>query len=55
MGHRGGIMEGVRDLAWFMRRSPDAVRALITARMALDDARDAVLSRGGIKSVITVA
>ena len=38
-----------------MQRFPAAVRALITARMTLDDARDAVLSRGGIKSVITVA
>ena len=47
--------EGVHDLGSFMQRFPAAVRALITARMTLDDARDAVLSRGGIKSVITVA
>jgi threonine dehydrogenase-like Zn-dependent dehydrogenase len=47
--------EGVRDLASFMRRFPAAVRALITARMTLNDARDAVLAKGGIKSVITVA
>jgi threonine dehydrogenase-like Zn-dependent dehydrogenase len=52
---RASFEEGVRDLASFMRRIPAAVRALITARMVLDDARDAVLSRGGIKSVITVA
>ena len=52
---RGSFEEGVRDLGSFMQRFPDAVRALITARMSLDDARDAVLSRGGIKSVITVA
>ena len=44
----------MHDLVSFMRRFPDAVRTLITARMALDEARDAVLSRGGIKSVITV-
>jgi len=50
---RASFEEGVQDLVSFMRRFPDAVRALITARMALDDARDAVLSRGGIKSVIT--
>ncbi len=52
---RASFQVGVQDLVSFMRRFPDAVRALITARMALDDARDAVFSRGGIKSVITVA
>jgi glucose 1-dehydrogenase len=52
---RDSFEEGVRDLGSFMQRFPDAVRALITARMGLDGARDAVLSRGGIKSVITVA
>ncbi len=52
---RASFEEGVHDLVSFMRRFPDAVRALITARMALDDARDAVFSRGGIKSFITVA
>jgi threonine dehydrogenase-like Zn-dependent dehydrogenase len=52
---RGSFEEGVHDLVSFMRRFPDAVRALITARMTLDDARDAVLAKGGIKSVITVA
>jgi threonine dehydrogenase-like Zn-dependent dehydrogenase len=52
---RASFEEGVRDLESFMRRFPAAVRALITARVTLDDARDAVLSRGGIKSVITVA
>ena len=52
---RASFEEGVRDLGSFMRRFPSAVRALITARVALDDARDAVLSRGGIKSVIAVA
>jgi threonine dehydrogenase-like Zn-dependent dehydrogenase len=52
---RAAFEEGVQDLASFMKRFPAAVRALITARVALDDARDAVLSRGGIKGVIAVA
>ena len=52
---RASFEEGVHDLASFMRRFPAAVRALITDRVPLDNARDAVLSRGGIKSVITVA
>jgi len=52
---RASFEEGVQDLGSFMQRFPAAVRALITARMTLDDARDAVLSRGGIKSVIKVA
>jgi len=52
---RASFEEGVHDLGSFMRRFPAAVRALITARVTLDDARDAVLSRGGIKSVVTVA
>jgi hypothetical protein len=52
---RPSFEEGVRDLESFMRRFPDAVRALITARVSLDDARGAVLARGGIKSVIKVA
>jgi threonine dehydrogenase-like Zn-dependent dehydrogenase len=52
---RASFEEGVQDLVSFMRRFPDAVRALITDRVTLDDARDAVFSRGGIKSVITVA
>jgi threonine dehydrogenase-like Zn-dependent dehydrogenase len=52
---RASFEEGVRDLESFMQRFPAAVRALITSRMTLDDARDAVLAKGGIKSVITVA
>jgi threonine dehydrogenase-like Zn-dependent dehydrogenase len=52
---RASFEEGVRDLGSFMQRFPAAVRALITARVSLDDAREAVLSRGGIKSVIRVA
>jgi threonine dehydrogenase-like Zn-dependent dehydrogenase len=52
---RNAFEEGVQDLASFIKRFPAAVSALITARVAFDDARDAVLSRGGIKGVITVA
>jgi threonine dehydrogenase-like Zn-dependent dehydrogenase len=52
---RASFEEGVRDLGSFMQRFPAAVRALITARISLDDARDAVLARGGIKSVVTLA
>jgi threonine dehydrogenase-like Zn-dependent dehydrogenase len=52
---RASFEEGVGDLGSFMNRFPAAVRALITSRMTLDDARDAVLAKGGIKSVITVA
>jgi threonine dehydrogenase-like Zn-dependent dehydrogenase len=52
---RASFEEGLQDLAAFMVHFPDAVRALITARVPLDDARDAVLSRGGIKTVVTVA
>jgi hypothetical protein len=52
---RAAFEEGVQDLAAFIKRFPAAVSAMITARVALDDARDAVLSRGGIKSVIAVA
>lgn len=52
---RASFEEGVHDLISFMRRFPDAARALITERVPLADARDAVLARGGIKNVITVA
>jgi len=52
---RASFEEGVQDLESFMRRFPAAVHGLITARVALDNARDAVLAKGGIKSVIKVA
>ncbi len=52
---RAAFEEGVQDLASFITRFPAAVNAMITARVALADARDAVLSRGGIKSVVEVA
>ena len=51
---RASFEEGLQDLESFMQRFPDAVRALVTARVSLDDAREAVLSRGGIKTVVTV-
>jgi threonine dehydrogenase-like Zn-dependent dehydrogenase len=52
---RASFEEGVHDLGSFMNRFPDAVRALITDRVTLAEASAAVLSRGGIKSVIMVA
>ena len=52
---RAAYEEGLEDLASFTRRFPEAVRDLITDRVPLAEARGAVLSRGGIKTVITVA
>jgi hypothetical protein len=52
---RAAFEEGVQDLASFVERFPAALNAMITARVTLDDARDAVLARGGIKTVIAVA
>jgi hypothetical protein len=52
---RASLEEGLNDLGSFIQRFPAAVRVLITARVALDDAREGVLSRGGIKSAIPVA
>jgi threonine dehydrogenase-like Zn-dependent dehydrogenase len=51
---RASFEEAVDDLGWFMQSFPEAVRALITSRSTLDDARDAVLTPGGVKSVITI-
>jgi glucose 1-dehydrogenase len=51
---RDSFEEGVDDLGWFMRSFPEAVRALITSRTPLDDAREAVLTPGGVKSLITI-
>jgi threonine dehydrogenase-like Zn-dependent dehydrogenase len=51
---RASFEEAVDDLGWFMRTFPAAVRALITSRSTLDDAREAVLTPGGVKSVITI-
>ncbi len=52
---RASFEEGVRDLESFMQRFPAAVRALITVRVSLHDAREAFLGKGGIKNVIKVA
>lgn len=52
---RAAFEEGVQDLASFVKRFPAALSAMITARVTLDDARDAVLARGGIKTVVAVA
>ena len=53
---RASFEEGVQDLGSFMKRFPDAVRALITARVSLAGALDAVLSsRGGMKSIVTMS
>lgn len=46
----------IRDLNIFTQRWPDAVRSLITSRIPMEDAHEALLGRrGGIKNVITVA
>ncbi len=52
---RASFEDGLQDLASFMQRFPEAVRSMITARLPLDEAREAVLARGGIKTVVTVA
>jgi glucose 1-dehydrogenase len=52
---RASFEEAVDDLGWFMQTFPTALRDLITSRTPLDCARDAVLTPGGIKSVITIA
>lgn len=44
--------EAMIDLASFMRRFPAAVTGMITARVSLDGAREALLARGGVKTVV---
>ena len=51
---RASFEEAVDDLGWFMRTFPEAVHALITSRTPLEDSREAVLTPGGVKSVITI-
>jgi glucose 1-dehydrogenase len=51
---RASFEEAVDDLRWFMQAFPDAVQTVITSRTSLEDAREAVLTPGGIKSVITI-
>ncbi len=46
----------IRDLGIFHQRWPDAVRALITSRFAVEEAQDVLLGKtGGIKNVISFA
>ena len=52
---RSAFEEGVHDLMSFMERFPASVRDLITARVPLKEAPGAVLERGGIKTVVTIA
>lgn len=53
---RSAFEEAVTDLSTFMERFPDAVRALITSRIRIDQARDAVVEhRPGIKTVVSLA
>ncbi len=53
---RDAFERAVADLGRFHAQWPDAVRALITARVALEDAPAALLARGaGIKTVVRLA
>lgn len=53
---RDAFEAAVADLGRFMQRWPDAVRALITDRVALADAPGAMTTRGGgIKTVVELA
>ena len=46
----------IRDLGLFMKRTPNAVRGLITGRFPIEAHRDLLLGRtGGIKNVISLA
>lgn len=52
---RAAFEAAVRDLGLFMERFPDAVRALITARVPIDDAPGLLTGSGtGIKNVVTL-
>jgi response regulator RpfG family c-di-GMP phosphodiesterase len=44
----------IRDLLLFYQRWPDAVRALITGRYAIEEFREPVFDRSGIKNVIVL-
>jgi len=51
---RGSYENAIKDLATFMQRWPDAVRAMITSRSDLDTAPDLIAHRAaGIKSVVS--
>lgn len=53
---RSSFESAVSDLGVFLERFPEAVQALVTSRIPLEAARDAVLSPpAGIKTVVEVA
>jgi hypothetical protein len=52
---RDAYEAAVTDLGRFMTSWPDAVRALITDRVPLEGAREALVTRGGgIKTVVEI-
>jgi threonine dehydrogenase-like Zn-dependent dehydrogenase len=53
-GH-AAYAEAARDLESFLRRFPEAVKALMTARVRLEDVPEALAARGGVKTVIEIA
>jgi threonine dehydrogenase-like Zn-dependent dehydrogenase len=53
---RNAYESAIRDLSLFMHKWPAAVRALITGRYPIEQARDLLLSKGaGIKEVVQIA
>ncbi|MBF0481065.1 MAG: glucose 1-dehydrogenase [Desulfovibrionaceae bacterium] len=50
-GH-ASYKQALTDLASFLRRFPSAVNAMITARVPLEGAREDLLRRGGVKTVV---
>lgn len=53
-GH-AAYVEAVRDLESFMGRFPEAVAAMLTSRVALNDVPAALAARGGVKTVVDIA
>ena len=52
---RASYEEALTDLAAFRRRFPEAINGMITERIPLGDARQALLARGGIKTVVDMS
>ena len=53
---RDAFEAAIRDLGEFMSRWPEATRALITGRFAMESCADLLSGKvGGIKSVVKVA
>ena len=52
---RASYEEALTDLAAFRRRFPEALNGMITERIPLRDARQALLARGGIKTVVDMS